>query len=418
MEQTAKKVLKHPLIRGSTILVSGGLLSNFFNFLYNLFMGRQLSITDYGTLASIISIITFPTLLVTAANPVIVRFAGDFFAKNDQMHLRGLYNKFFVFLFGIGLSIFILFLIFIQQIAAFFHISNFFILILANIIIFISFIGAINGSFLQAKLAFGYQVFSNLAVAVVKLGLGVLFVLLGYAVSGAVGAIAASAIAGYFISLFPLRFLFFNKIKSPHIETKELFRYGVPSALTFLGLISFISSDILLVKHYFDAVQAGQYAGLSLIGRVIYFISAPIGTVMFPLIVQKHAKGDNYRNTFILSLGLMLIPSVLLTLFYHFFPIYSILFFLKRPAYLSIAPYLSVFGLYITFYNVLFLFANFYLSIKKTIIFFPVVIGAILQIVLITLYHQTFFQIIMISFILILLLVIGFLVYYPYATKK
>src|SRR5579872_3674618 len=102
MKQVAKQVLKHPLISGSTILVSGGLLANFFNFLYNLFMGRWLSVTDYGTLVSIISLITFPTLLVTSINPVIVRFAGDYFAKNDQMHLRGLYNKFFIFLFCAG----------------------------------------------------------------------------------------------------------------------------------------------------------------------------------------------------------------------------------------------------------------------------------------------------------------------------
>jgi O-antigen/teichoic acid export membrane protein len=418
MKQTAQKVLKHPLIRGSSIVVSGGLLANFFNFLYNLFMSRSLSITDYGTLASIISLITFPTLIVTAVNPVIVRFAGDYFAKQDYMRLRGLYNKFFIFLLAVGLFIFILFLLFIQQIAGFFHITNYLILVFADIIIFVSFIGAINGSFLQAKLAFGYQVFYSLAVALIKLGLGVLFVFFGYAVSGAVGAIVASAIAAFFISLFPLRFLFANKTKSPEINTKELFRYGIPSALTLLGLISFISSDIILVKHYFDSVQAGQYAGLSLIGRVIFFISAPIGTVMFPLIVQKHAKGDNYSNTFKLSLGLMLIPSILLTLFYYFFPNFSIVFFLKRPAYLSISPLLSLFGLYITFYNVLYLFASFYLSIKKTKIYIPIMVGAILQILLIIFYHQSFLQIIMISLTLILLLVIGFLVYYPYATKK
>jgi O-antigen/teichoic acid export membrane protein len=418
MKQEAKKVLKHPLIYGSSIVVTGGLLANFFNFLYNLFMSRSLSVTDYGTLASIISLITFPTLIVTAVNPVIIRFAGDYFAKNDQMRLKGLYTKFFIFLLIIGILIFIFFLFFLPQIANFFHISNYFILILADIIIFISFLNAINGSFLQAKLAFGFLVVVGLVAAILKLGLGVFSVLLGFSVSGAVLAMVVSGMGGYLISFIPLRFLFYNKITSPEINTKELFRYGIPSALTLLGLISFISSDIILVKHYFDSVQAGQYAGLSLIGRVIFFISAPIGTVMFPILVQKHTKGDNFSNTFKLSMCLMLIPSILITLFYHLFPNFSILFFLKRPAYLSVAPLLSLFGLYITSYNVLYLFANFYLSIKKTKIYFPILIGAVLQIVLITIYHQNFLQIIMISLALVLLLVIGFLIYYPYATKK
>src|SRR6185437_1236510 len=168
----------------------------------------------------------------------------------------------------------------------------------------------------------------------------------------------------------------------------------------------------------FDPIQAGQYAGLSLVGRVIFFLSAPIGTVMFPIIVQKHTKGVNYSNTFKLAISMMLIPSILLTLFFSFFPKFSILFFLKRADYLSVAPLLGIFSLYITFYCVLYLFANFYLSIKKTIIYFPILIGAILQIALITLYHQSFIQIITISFVLVFLLVIGFLIYYPYATRK
>jgi O-antigen/teichoic acid export membrane protein len=185
-----------------------------------------------------------------------------------------------------------------------------------------------------------------------------------------------------------------------------------------VGLISFISTDIILVKHFFDPTQAGLYAGLSLIGRIIFFVSAPIGTVMFPIIVQKHTKGDSFSNTFKMALGLVLIPSLLLSLFYLFYPTFSILFFLKRPEYLSISPLLGLFGFYITFYNVLYLFANFYLSIKKTFIYIPILTGALLQILLITIYHQSFIQIIMISFVLVLLLVIGFLVYYPYATKK
>jgi len=418
MKQTAKKVLKNPLIYGSMILVSGGLLANFFNFLFNLFMSRTLSVTDYGILASIISLITFPTLIVTAVNPVIIRFAGDYFAQGEIMLLRGLYKKFLIFLVLCGAVIFILFLALLPQISQFFHIENYYLLFLTDIIIFLSFISIINMSFLQAKLSFGFQVVVNLVTTVLKLLLGILFVIFGYSVMGATGAILLSLLGGYLISFLPIRNLLFNKIKNPDIKTTEIFRYGIPTALTLLGLISFISTDIILVKHFFDPVHAGLYAGLSLIGRIIFFVSAPIGTVMFPLIIQKHTKGTNFSNTFKLALSMVFLPSLLLSLFYFFYPTFSILFFLKRSEYLSIAPLLGLFGFYITFYNVLYLFANFYLSIKKTLIYIPILIGALLQIILIIIYHQSFTQIITISFVLVLLLVIGFLVYYPYATKK
>ena len=235
---------------------------------------------------------------------------------------------------------------------------------------------------------------------------------------GATGAILIATAVGYIISFIPLRFIFSNKTKIPHIDTKEIFRYGVPSALTFFGLISFISSDVILVKHFFDPVQAGLYAGLSLIGRIVFFVSAPIGTVMFPIIVQKHSKGVNFGNTFKIAIVLVLAPSICISLFYFFFPKFSVLFFLKNPAYLGISPLLGLFGFYITFYSILYLFANFYLSIKKTKIYLPVLTVAFLQIVLIIFYHSNFLQIIMISFVLILVLLSGFLLYYPYATKK
>jgi len=418
MKQAAKKLIKHPLIYGSSIVVFGGILANFFNFLFNLFMSRSLSITDYGTLATIISLITFPSLIVTAVNPVIIRFAGDYFAKNDNMLLRGLYNKFFKLLLMIGIIVFVGSIVFLRQIAYFFHISNYLILVLAGFYISLAFISVINLSFLQAKLAFGFQVVVNLVSAIVKLILGIIFIMLGYSVTGAVISLAISAVSSYLISFLPLRLIIFSKIKSPEIETKELFRYGLPSALALLGLVSFISSDIILVKHFFDPIQAGQYAGLSLVGRIIFYISAPIGGVMFPIIVQKHTKGTNFSNTFKLATGLVLIPSVLLTIFYFLFPKFTILFFLKRTAYLSVTPLLGLFGLYVTFYCVVYLFTNFFLSIKKTMIYIPILIGAVLQIVLIYFYHQSFLQIIMISMSLVLLLMIGFLLYYPYATKK
>jgi O-antigen/teichoic acid export membrane protein len=281
-----------------------------------------------------------------------------------------------------------------------------------------TFVSVINASFIQAKLAFGFQVFINLVNTGLKLLLGIVFVLLGYSVLGATGALVVSVLSGYFMSFFPLRFLFSGKAKNPEIETKEFFRYGIPSALALLGLVSFISIDIILVKHFFDPVQAGQYAGLSLVGRVIFFLTAPIGTVMFPVIVQKHAQGHNFSNTFKIAVGLVLAPSLLITIFYYLFPHFTILFFLKRSQYLAVSPLLALFGLYMSFYSMLYLFVNFYLSIKKTHIYLPVIIAAILQIILISLYHQNFMQVIMISFVLVLLLVVGFLLYYPYATKK
>lgn len=418
MKEKVKKIIKHPIIYGSAIIVFGNLFANFFNFLYNLFMSRNLSVEDYGTLASIISLISLPILLSNAITPMVIKFAGNYFATNNTALLRGFYLKIKKFYFYLCILVVGIFLLFINQISYFFHIANINILYITALIIIFAFMGGLNIAFLQAKLAFGFQVFVSLVNAVSKLVIGALLVLFGYGVPGATFSILLGGFLSYLVSFIPLGFIFDRKILSPKIETKSLFSYGIPSALTSFGLTSFIAADMILVKHYFDPVQAGLYAGLSLIGRVIFYISGPIGSVMFPVIVQKHSKNESFVNTFRLSILLVLLPSLVLTLAYFLFPEFVILFFLKKEEYLAVKPLLWLFGVYISLYGLTFILATFYLSIKKTKVFIPVLTGALLQIVLIIFYHQSFLQIISISIVIMFLLVIMLLLYYPYATKK
>ena len=419
MKQKAKELIKHPLIFGSGIVVFGNLGANFFNFIFNVFMSHSLNIADYGILASSMSLIGFPALIGTALIPVVIKFAGSYFATGNIPLLRGLYFKLKKSLVGIGIIIVSLFLLFLPNISNFFHIENNLILIITAFVIFLTLISVLNIAFLQAKLAFTFQVFVNLLNSTLKLFLGILFVFLGYSVTGAVIALFIAGIASYIFSFFPLKFIFAKGIAIPQISTKKLFSYGIPSSLTLFGLTSFISTDIILVKHFFDPQQAGLYAGLSLMARIIFYVTAPISSVMFPIIVQKYNRQENYTNTFKLSLALVLIPSLFLVLIYMFFPNLAVsLFFWKKEGYLAITPYLALFALFTTLYCVLSLLSYFYLSIQKTKICIPILIGAMLQIVLIYHYHETFFQIIIISLVITAILICLFLCYYPFATKS
>jgi|SRR6185369_16570811 len=412
-----RELLKNPLIYGSGIVLIGNFIANFFNLLFNIFMNKNLSVADYGTFLSVMSLIVFPGLVATAIIPVVVRFAGTYFAQNDFPRLRGLYFKIKKMLLLIGVGFFIIFLLAIPTIGNFFHINDRNILFMTDFIIFFGVIGVINMAFLQAKLAFAFQVFVNLLNAIIKLILSIAFVFAGFSVGGATMAMLIGGIAAYVVSFIPMKFIFDNKISSPSISTKELLLYGLPSSITLIGLTSFISSDILLVKHFFNPHDAGLYGGLSLLSRIIFFVTYPIATVMFPLIVQKQSKNENFTNTFKLSLLIVLVPSVLLTIFYAVFTKFSISILLK-PEYFVISPYVVPFALFICCYAVLSIVCNFFLSIKKTRIFIPVISGALLQIFLIYLYHQTFLQVIYISLAITFVLVCLLLLYYPYATKR
>lgn len=399
MKKHISQFVAHPLVAGSTIIFIGALFSNFFNFLFNLFMSRNLSVADYGILASLVSLITLCALASESFVPTIVSFAGSYFAKGEIRMVKALFIKFGKFSFSLGILVLVIFIIFSSQIGIFFKINDKSLIILVGLIVFSGFIGVVNRALLQAKLLFKYMAMIGLLGSFIKLAVGVILVFVGFKVLGGILAFFISFFIPYLLTFIPLKFIFAKNGDNSKINLTHLFRYGGPAALTLCGLTLFITTDIVLTKHFFDPKSAGIYAGLSLVGRIIFFLTGPIGSVMFPLIVQKHAKEEDFHNTFRLSLLLVFTPSVLMTIFYFLFPQFTIRFFLKNEEYLLAAPLLGFFGIFITEFALLSILANFYLSIKKTKVFIPVILFATIQATLIWFYHRDFSQIITISII-------------------
>lgn len=418
MKLIFKKLISNQIVTGSAVIVGGGLAANFLNFLFNVYMTRNLSVADYGILASMISLITLFSIPAGSMTPTIVRFGASYFANNQLDQVRGLFLKIVRFTALVGFGILLIFIFFSKSIGDFFRIDNPFLIILAGVIIFFSYIGTINSGLLQAKLLFTFISIMNSLSNLLKLIVGVALVFSGFKVNGALTGFAVSYFLPYFLSFIPFRFIFNKSINIPKISNAELFKYGTPAALALFGLSSFITTDIILVKHFFDPHQAGIYSGMSLIGRVIYFLTAPIGTVMFPLVVQKHSRNEKYDDIFALAMILVAVPAGAITVFYFLFPEFTINFFAKSD-YQSASGYLGLFGLFTMVFSIISVITNYFLSISKTIIAIPIIIAAIIQAAAIWLFHDSFYQIILNSLVIAILLLIFELIFYflPYGRK-
>lgn len=412
MKKIIKKAISHPLISGSVIIFSGTLFANVFNFLFNLYMSRNLSIADYGNLASLVSLILLCALAADSFAPTIVSFAGSYFAKGEQEKINDLFFQITKISFLVGCIILVIFILFTKDIGFFFNIQNNFWIILVGVIILFGYTGSATRAILQAKLSFKYISFIGIFSSLLKLIAGGALVFFGYGVTGALWGFLLSFLTSYLLSLIPLRNFFRRNTYRSHTDMLKLFSYGGPATLALIGMTLFITTDIMLVKHFFSSKEAGLYAGLSLIGRVIYFFSAPIGLVMFPLIVHKHAKEEDFKHIFKLSLSIVFLLSVSVSIFYFLFPTFVIRFFLKKEEYLAITPFVGLFGGFITIYSLVAILTNFYLSIKKTYIFIPIIVTAGLQVILIWVYHATFLQIILMSTLSVSLLFFYYLLYY------
>ena len=417
MRKFVKNIIVHPLITGSFTIFISTFIANVGGFLFNLYMASNLTIADYGILASMMSIVTLSAYAANAIVPSMIQFGGKYFAENNFPAIKELYFKAGKFQLSLGIVALLGFIIFAGQINKFFHLSSTTLLIITSLSVFVSIMMTLNLSLLQSKLAFTYMSLITIIASIGKLFIGIVLVKLGMSIIGAVLAILISAIIPMLLSFFPIRFVFQTSRNNITLKTKEIFFYGIPSALCILALNSLITVDIMLVKHFFTADTAGLYAGLSLIGRVIFFFTAPIGMVMFPLVVQKFNKQENYLSTFLLAQVIVTLSSVGISLIYYIFPEQIILLFLKQKEYLTLIPLLGSFSIFITLFSILSILVNFYISIRVTKIVYLILAAAILQIIFIRAYHTTLMEIIMVSTIMVFLLLICLMLYFPYASK-
>lgn len=411
MRKLINVAIKNPLISGSSIIFLGSLFANPLNFLFNLFMTRNLTVADYGTLASLMSLITLTTIPAGALFPTVVKFAASYFAKNELDMVRGLFFKVSKLTIPLGLVALVIFIIFNQQISQFFRIRDSMLILLVGAIVAISFISVPNQPILQAKLAFRFIAFNTVFGSLLKLFFGLLLIYLGFSIWGALLALIVSSIIPYLLSFTQLTFILKKEVHVPHISIKKLILYGIPSTITLFSLTSFASTDIILVKHFFNNTDAGLYAGVSLIGRIVFFLTAPIGTVMFPLIVQKHTRKENFHTDFRIAMLLVIVPSCFVIVAYYFIPDFILTLSTKKE-FISVSSLLWLFGVFSAIYGVLTVFINFYLSIEKTKVFIPVAFGAVVQAVMLWFFHKTFLQVLIISITITGLLLVSLLLYY------
>ena len=411
-------LLKHELISGSFYLFVGGIFGSMAAFLLNLFLARTLSYENYGIYVSLLSLFTLLTIPAGSLTATIVRFAAGYFARDEIDKASTFYRKLIIIwlLSGVALSIgtFMLAPLF----TSFLHINNPLYILIIGVCIGISYFGVVNSAYLQSMTKFLYLSVITFFGNSTRLIVGALLVLAGFGVRGALIGVFSTPFVILVLGFIPLTFLFKRQEKKIQIDMREILSYSIPVVFGLISLSLFITTDTILVKHFFSPTLAGLYGGLSIVGKVIFYFTGMIPAVMFPLIVKKHTRGEEYKRIYLMAFLLIAIPSLLVTAVYFLFPDFVVKLFLGGHAYLGIVRYLGLYGIFITIFSLLSLTVNFFLSIKKTAISYLVFLFAVIQIVLIYFLHGSFYQVIYSSIFSVSLLLAILLLYFYYTHRS
>lgn len=408
---------QNPLIAGSAALFIGNMVANLGSYFYHLLMGRMLGPVQYGTLESLISLIYLLWIPMITINLVIVKFVSSFKGQKNFTTIKTMFDKFNhkFLLFGAGSLV--IFLLLISPVSLFLHLEEKFSLMIIGGVFFVSIFNTINRGFLQGLLRLNSLSTSLVVESSLKFILAVLFVWWGWSIMGAILPFLIGGIIAYFFTLGFVKKALGGMKKDGDIDYRSMVSYAFPVLLSTLAFTSLYTTDVILARHFLLPQEAGFYAALSVLGKIIFFATSPVAMVMFPLISERHTNGKKYHHLLFLSFCLVMFICLGAILIYGFFPKLMIGVLFGRD-YLAASSYLFPFGLFLSFYSLSFLLTNFYLSIGRVKIVILPILAAMSQVFVIYLFHQTLAQMVWISVVITALLFATQMLYYLYGAGR
>ena len=266
----------------------------------------------------------------------------------------------------------------------------------------------------------GYQMFiwsSGLGAGIMILRVFVSVPAATWGVTGVMWASLISSIFVYFMYFYPLKFLFSAKSKPINIRFIDAVRFTIPTFITLLGITSIYSTDIILVRHYFPSDIAGLYAALAVLGKIIFYASSAVTTVLFPIVAERTASGKKIHHVIYSSVGIVIAISAGLSVLFFLFPGF-IVHALFGNAYANASALLGVFGIFLGLFSIGNSIVMACLASGKTKVWIISAFAAIVQIVGIVLYHQDIYSVILLNISVAAFFAIGAGIYYMASKDK
>ncbi len=386
----------------SVLLVNGG------NYLYNLVLGRLLGPAAFADAAVLITFLLVLSFVAMTFQLVTAKFSVLFEEQIFKSFMAKIYKQ----AFGVGLFLGIMIVVFSQQLQSYFNTTSSIMFVVFGCGVPLYFLMSVNRGAFQGKKAYKLLSITYQGEMLSRLVLTIGLILIFNVTSPTV--IALGIVFSFVFGLFPMKinqFSFKMKLQLDTVRRQQIRNFFILTAFYELTQIIINNSDILLVKHYFNAYDAGLYASLALIGRVVYFMAWMFVMLLLPAVVELKKEGKETTSILLKYVGYITAITLVIVVGCLLFPelIIGLLF---GDQYMAIAPLLWKYALATSLFAVSNIFAYYYLSLDKYV---PVIVSGLfglLQVVLVSCYHDSLEQVVHVQIIaMALLLVIQLLMF-------
>ncbi len=322
------------LLSGSIIMLVGSTVVSTVNFGYNVAVARLLGPAAFGHTAAAVTILMLASAITLSFQLVCAKFVARNETDGGKAEVYRTLRRRSWF---VGILLGSALILASGPVSGYLRLPTpWIVILLAAGLAFYVPLGVKRGG-LQGICSFGKLTLNFILEVMVKFVGALVLVQMGFGVLGAVGAITASVILAYFFPLTPQALE-----ATPDVAIPASFREGIQAIVFFVGQVLINNIDILLVKHFFRPEDAGLYAAVALVGRVLYFASWSVVSAMFPISAGAKPRESNI-SVLVLPLLFVLVIAVAFILLMNFVP-GMVLRIVFGTGYTQVAPLLSLYA--------------------------------------------------------------------------
>jgi O-antigen/teichoic acid export membrane protein len=295
------KNLKSELLGGSlTLLASSGLVG-VTNLVYNVATARLLGPAGFAHATAVYTLLMLLSGITLSFQVVCAKYVARMTSGEERADVfASLHQRSWIAGIGIGLLLYLL----ARPLTDYLNLPN-------PVLIYLLALGTafyiplgVRRGYIQGIHAFGPLAVNFMLEGLVRLGGAVLLIALGMGVRGAVLASALAVIFSY-LAAWPSPSLNILKLRKIAISFQE----GLQAIVFFSGQTIINNFDIVLVKHFFPPAEAGFYAAVALVGRLVNMCAWSVVNTMFP--VSAGARGEEHEANRVLFTSLLLVSGIL-----------------------------------------------------------------------------------------------------------
>jgi len=323
------KTLKSQLLGGSLTLLAGSGLVGVTNLMYNVITARLLGPTGFAHATVVYTILMLMSGITLSFQVVCAKYVAKSASSEDRSSVFAtLHQRSWIAGIAIGL------LLFLSEgpLIRYLNLPDpVLISLLALGTAFYVPLGVRRG-YIQGIHAFGPLAINFMLEGLVRLGGAFVLIELGMGVKGAVLASVLAVIVSYFVAL-PSPGVNAISFRGISISSRE----GLQAIVFFSGQTVINNFDIVLVKHFFPPAEAGFYAAVALVGRLVNMCAWSVVNTMFP--VSAGSAREENEGSPVLFTSLLLVLLILTVLVFGLWLVPSFLWKMLFSAHFELGNY-------------------------------------------------------------------------------